>query len=445
MDSSANQIAASADGTARTPTDGAARRIRQFVANTFHVASANVVSQATIFLATPILARVYGVEDFGVYAMFSALLAVLSGLFTLKYELAIVLPKESEAARSITALTMWLSVLFSGSLLALLAARAVLTGGHPGWEFLFQPFATVLAAATSAFQQWSARASDYRAFSVSLVIGACVNVVTAVALGEMFHAPAMGLMLGFVVGQVSTVASSLLVMRPRLVPVSLRAVKQAGLEFKRFPIYVLPSSLFLTVSTSALPWLVAKLFTLADVGNYAVASRVLLAPSTLIGGAVAAAFRADLVARLHRGEPVFPFFRRIIFLTSTAALCVFSLAGVVAPTAFALVFGDSYRLAGELARYLALGAFAQFIVQPVQFTFIATGDIRGGVLLQSAGGAIPVAAFLLGAATGNLHAAAIAYSLSALMMAVVILIKASLILRSTDQMEKSKREVASAA
>ena len=69
------------------------------------IATGAIASQAIVIGATPLLTRLYEPEDFGALAVFTALYAIVAGVFTLKYELSIILPRIStvhtaSAARS---------------------------------------------------------------------------------------------------------------------------------------------------------------------------------------------------------------------------------------------------------------------------------------------------------------------------------------------------------
>ena len=70
------------------------------------LAGGAVAGQAIIVAASPILTRLYSPEDFGVLAVFASLLSILSIVASLRYQLAIPLPKTDEEAANVTVLSL---------------------------------------------------------------------------------------------------------------------------------------------------------------------------------------------------------------------------------------------------------------------------------------------------------------------------------------------------
>ena len=62
------------------------------------------LSQMIPIVISPILTRIYNPEDFGIYAIFLAIITILGSIISGRYELAIMLPKSDEDAINIFAL-----------------------------------------------------------------------------------------------------------------------------------------------------------------------------------------------------------------------------------------------------------------------------------------------------------------------------------------------------
>jgi O-antigen/teichoic acid export membrane protein len=358
--------------------------------------------------ATPLLTRLYGPEEFGALAVFAAAYAIVVGLITLKYDLSIILPRDHDKAVDLTVLTLSISLILSLVLLALLSVSYLTLGVPEHWYFFLLPLSTILGAAYTCAQQWGARASDYRRFARSQVMNSLVNVGTSVLLAIVIAKLFGSLVVGFVVG----LAAGLIYLSIKLLRISagdwrlnfrLSRLPATALEFKRFPMFVLPSSLLATLGMNAPPFLFQAMFSLQQVGYYAIANRFLMAPSALVGGAVAEAFRAEFVDRHKRGIENATFFRNTL-----RKLILFALP----------VFGGFFLIA---PRYLCIGVLAQFISQPFHYVFVATGHVRLGLLIQSAVTGLPLIALILGGLSGSmehavLFAALLTFVLSALLV-----------------------------
>lgn len=389
------------------------------------IATGTIASQAIVIGATPLLTRLYEPEDFGALAVFTALYAIVVGVFTLKYDLSIILPREDDKARDLTALTVLVSLAFSLSLLMLLAAGRVLLGFPSNWTLLLLPLAAVVGAAYTCAQQWSARASDYHRFARSQVLNSIVNVGTglllAVVAAELFGS----LVIAFVAGLVGALTYLSLGFalgdRRGDVRTRIRGLVDAALEYKRFPQFVLPSMLMATLGLSAQPFVLQAMFSLREVGYYAIASRLLMVPSVLVGGAVAEAFRAEFVDRHRRGIEVTSFFRHTLRKLALFALPVFVAIFLVAPPLFSLLFGANYHDSGVLSRYLCIGILAQFVAQPFHYVFVATGYVRLGLLAQTAVSAVPLIGLVAGGLSGRMEHALLLWSMLTFGLAALLI------------------------
>lgn len=375
----------------------------RFRSNVLRIATGTLASQAIVIGSTPVLTRLYGPEAFGALAVFTAANVLLAGLFTLKYDLSIILPADDDEARRLTALMLGTSLVFASVGLAGLALARIAIGPDVHGYYFLLPLSVLLAVAYTGVQQWAARANDYRRFSQSQVVGAITNVSTSLAIGLGADSAPHGLVAGWVAGLVASFAYAHA--GPWRLPVAAlpdrHTLWRVAREHRRFPYFVLPSWLVQTLGNSAQPFILQALFSLRDVGHYAIANRFMLVPSTLVGSAISEAFRAEFVDRTKRGEDVRRFFRDTLGRMALMGLPVFVLLLVAAPMLFELAFGPGYRDAGTLARYLCVGVFAQFVAQPFAYVFVATGHVRQGLVVQSAATAVPLLALAYGGLAGD--------------------------------------------
>lgn len=363
------------------------------------------------------MTRLYGPEEFGALAVFAAAYAITVGLFTLKYDLSIILPRDNDKAADLTVLTLSISLILSLILLALLSASYFGLDLPTHWYFFLLPLSTILGAAYTCAQQWAARASDYRRFARSQVINSLVNVgisvLLATATANLFGSLVVGFVVGLAAGLIYLSIEFLRAydMLWRSTTSRLSRLAATAYEFKRFPMYVLPTSLLATLGVNAPPFLFQSMFSLQDVGHYAIANRFLMVPSAMIGGAVAEAFRAEFVDRHKRGIKGSDFFRSTLIKLVLVALPLFGGFFLAAPSLFSLLLGEAYRDTGVLSRYLCIGVFAQFISLPFHYVFVATGHVRLGLLIQAVATILPLLAIILGGVIGGIEIAVLSAAL----------------------------------
>lgn len=77
-----------------------------FIKKIITLMSGTVLSQIINFFAMIVIVKIYSPEEFGEYALFSSISAVLVVMLAGRYELAIILPKKSRFAINILCITV---------------------------------------------------------------------------------------------------------------------------------------------------------------------------------------------------------------------------------------------------------------------------------------------------------------------------------------------------
>lgn len=85
----------------------------EFTKNIVTLMTGTAIAQAIPIAISPILTRIYSPEDFGVFALFVAIISILGNIANAKYELAIMLPKKDEDAINIFALGFLITCIIS--------------------------------------------------------------------------------------------------------------------------------------------------------------------------------------------------------------------------------------------------------------------------------------------------------------------------------------------
>ena len=168
------------------------------------LASGTIMGQALVVISSPLLTRLVTPEDFGLFAVFSALVGIAGGAAGLRYEYAVPLAAADEDAAAIAAVV----VLTSAGLAALAAGLVWLCGGWfverldaallGPWLWLLPP-AIFVWGSGSALNYWSVRRGTYgvNAINRTLQLGA----QTAGQLGTGFAGwGAPGLIIGYLFG-----------------------------------------------------------------------------------------------------------------------------------------------------------------------------------------------------------------------------------------------------
>ncbi|MBK7964320.1 MAG: oligosaccharide flippase family protein [Bacteroidetes bacterium] len=85
----------------------------EFTKSTLTLVIGTGIAQSIPFLLQPFLRRIYTPEDFGAISVFLSILAVISIVSSLRYEVAILLPKEDKDAANVFFLSVLINLAFA--------------------------------------------------------------------------------------------------------------------------------------------------------------------------------------------------------------------------------------------------------------------------------------------------------------------------------------------
>jgi O-antigen/teichoic acid export membrane protein len=331
---------------------------------------ARLIGIATI----PLLTRIYSPADYGVLAVYSALVALIAPMLTLRYVLAVPLPRSDGMAANLMLLSGILMIgvatvigilfwAFGPMLLGWMSMQVL----APWWWLV--TLGAVAVAVYEALSLWATRRRAYRVISQTKVMQSAMSVLVKVGLGMAGFKP-FGLLFGHLVEQSGGVSSFAIRFRQDFRQ-NIRHVSRASMMlvaryYRGFPTFRLPSQFLLVFSTQAPAMFAAALFGATATGQLGLALMALAIPSNLIGQSVGQAFYGE-IARLPKGSEI-----RIKTLAYSVQRKLF-LVGL--PLAFGLIllgeplfhlaFGERWTEAGTYASILAPFVLLQLTSAPL--------------------------------------------------------------------------------
>ena len=349
-----------------------------YARNVLTLMTGTTLAQAIPIAISPLLTRLYSPEEFGRFSVYMAVVAIASVLVTGRYELAILLPRQDRDALHIAALAMVLSAAISAVLLlvVLFFAQpiAALLGDAALAPWLYWvPASTLLLGLYQSLNYWSNRKAQYRRLAISRTALSGVGALAQLG-GGYAGAGAIGLVSGQVTGQtLATVVLARLIWREDSKLIKAIDGKRIAALARRhvdFPKFMILGQLANTASGSMPIFLLAAFFGTSIAGFYSLAERVILAPMSLIGGAIGDVYRSE-AARFYNanGNCIELFgktFIKLVFISSLIATPVIFMG----PSIFSLIFGEKWREAGEVASILGIMIFFQGISSPMSQTIL---------------------------------------------------------------------------
>ncbi|WP_166253979.1 lipopolysaccharide biosynthesis protein [Marinobacter salicampi] len=344
-------------------------------------------AQALMILASPLLTRLYTPEDFGLLAVYGGLLALFTVVASLRYELAIPLPENHTEAANLVVLSLLIVLMMTSvsGLMVWLAGKQIayaLDSPTLAMYFWLLPVGVFFSGIYKVFNYWGVRTKAFGDIARTRVS----QTLTTLAIQILgFKLGGMALIVGQASGQ--GVGSFRLARNAftyqEFKTCSLQGCLAAAKRYKQFPLYSTGSGLFNTAGTQLPPLLFAALFSASSAGLYALASRILKLPMTVLGGAIGQVYFSNL-AEAQRKSKLPALVERGFLSLLKLSMPVAAVFMIVAPDLFSFVFGESWRLSGEVARWMTPWLVFQFIGSPLSAVYFVAEKEKMGLIFQVA-------------------------------------------------------------
>jgi lipopolysaccharide exporter len=387
-----------------TPTDGPPRGSTPslpapqkgtsgFIGSVLSVGGGAVLSQVLGILCLPIIARQFDPDVFGVFTVFGATTAIIAAAICLRYEAAILLPKEDKDAANVFILVCLVVCVISGLVvLAVALAGAALLDLVRASELLpymwLLPANIFLTGISTALWYWSIRQKQFRRIAFRAVLTAVFTNGATMTGGYLGYRTS-----GYLV--LVTVASSALMVLALGLPLlrhdlpyiirsgSVSAMKQLAGRYRRFPLVDTWSVGLNVLSNNVTPLLLNPALGPTVVGLYGRARQLAAMPIEFVGGAVSQVFLQRTTAKRAEGEPLGPFVEEVQARLVAAATLPVLVTAVIGPEIMTVICGPQWTEAGLYARILVPWLFMVAITSPLQALITAMERLGTGLIFNS--------------------------------------------------------------
>lgn len=388
-----------------------------FIRSVGTLVSASVVGQAILLAVLPLVTRLYDPTDFGLFAVFVAVLSLTLVASSLRYELAIPLPRGDGNAFAL----LMLALLLNGAV-AVVAAAVVLPWGaglaaalnSPGLDAVLWllPFSILGAGTYRALRLWAVRHHDFSGLARTSIAQALANAASQVGCGLLGLGGA-GLAISHALGQTAGAGRLARGMGSRFRSTGRRQgarMRHLAARYSRFPKFDVAAAFVDTLSVQLPNLLLAALFSPSVAGHYLLAERILGTPLGLLSQSIGQVLYARSREAVAEGRMAAMATRVLLGLCALAVppVAVIFFAG---EALFALVFGEAWRTAGLFAGWLAIGLGGQFLFSSLSLVLMATNAQHINLVLHLGMLAAKGAALLYGYLSGDALSAIIAFAL----------------------------------
>jgi len=350
-----------------------------FAKNVLTLISGSVLAQIMAVAAAPILTRLYSPEEFGILALYTSIVTMISVVLCWKYERAIVLPEDDKDAANL----LVLSIILAAAMTAVFTPIAIyfrkpLAGmlGMPElapWFWAF-PVSFIAMGLYQAFNLWSNRKKQFKRISISRIGLSSSTAGTQIGTGVFLNIGAAGLISGRITGDiVATFILGWQILRKNvrmiLSSLSKKRMIDAAKRYKKYPIYSTWPGFFNNLTMSMPVLFITRFFDTGTVGQYSLAIRMIQMPLSLVGSAIGQVYFQRLAQKKNECDDISRFVEKTFLSLLLMAIPLCLVLMLTAPTIFEVIFGDKWRVAGEFSRILAPALSLRFVTSPLTPVF----------------------------------------------------------------------------
>lgn len=334
-----------------------------FLKNLLKLTSSSVMAQLIVIISSPLLTRLYTPEDFGVFALFLSVITILATLANLRYDQAIIIPKDNEKGKQLVYLCLFINLFVFTITFVILYLFS-----HDIFRFFnlekLQGFYWILAISVlfigvfQAFNYWLLRNKEFDTIAKIKVQQSLVIVICQLIF---FKFGALCLLVGHTVGQLFGVLKNGYNFLTTT-KINFITMKEVFFDYINFPKYSIWSALLNNIGAQLPVFLFTLYFSPAIAGLYLLTQRVIKGPLTIVSQAVTQIFLSNL--RNEESSIQNKILKINNFLT-TIVLVPLAIIVVAGEQIFSIVFGEGWGEAGKVAAILIPWIFMVFLCTPI--------------------------------------------------------------------------------
>ena len=360
----------------------------EYARNVLTLMSGTTIAQVIPVVVTPILTRIYSPAEFGLFAVYMALISVGVMIATGRLEMAVLIARKDSEALQLAVISLVISgvISFLGLIAIVIWGRQIaVLAGLPELEtwLYIVPFSIFLFSVYKVLLHWLNRKKQYELMSRSRITQSGSISALQMVVGLAAKIPA-GLALADCLGRVAALLFIFKRVKASIKLPEFNRARQYALirRYRKFPFLGSPASL-LNILSLQMPYvIIPAIFTSAIAGMYFLVFRVLMMPISLLGEAMMEVFRNKAIEDLKEHGTCRPIFIKTFLSLVIIGLPPALLLTLFGQEIFAFVFGEDWREAGSYAAILAPMALFRLSCAPLSGVLFIREKLTLMLMLQ---------------------------------------------------------------
>ena len=349
---------------------------KNYFSDVFKLVTGSGFVQAFRALISPVLSRLFLPEYFGILQNFLSISKPLGIVSSLRYDRAILLPKERKVAANMLVASLVITLIFSTVLVGLVALfgdniATALNSPDLAHYLWFAPLFVAALGIFEALRQWNSRERKYMRLSIAQVISEVTGEGLMAGFGFAGFTSGSIMIIMQLVGQIfATVSFSWLVFREDinyiLGSLDWSIIKENLAKYKKLPLFNLWGNLISNAALYIPSILLSMYFSPTVAGYYALGNNAIRLPISVVGNSIGQVFYQRCAKAYYEGgvKPIVEGTLKHLVMLSLFPMLLISIIG---QELFVVVFGAKWLDAGSYSQILSLWVFFVFITVPVSY------------------------------------------------------------------------------
>ncbi len=401
----------------------------QYKKNVLIMIVGRTVAQAIPILLTPLLTKIYTPADFGVFAVFSTIVSIISMLSNGRYPLAIILPKDEKKSSKIfflASILTTITVIISGILMFVFKKEifSMLNSEILGKYVLIITLNILAVGFYENLYYYALRLKAFRVLTTNVIVQSLILISSRIILGYLGFTE-FGLLVSYLLGYSFTSISMAIRLnvpfRELFTELNLKDYLKLMKEYYKFPKYSLLADTLSSLSNMSPNILINKAFGTVYTGYYNMSDKVLGSPIWLITASVGDVFKQEASEQFRTKGSCFELFRKTAFGMFLIGILPFAGIFILSPYVIPFLLGDEWSLVGDFIRIFSVMYFIKFIVRPVYPVLYIVRKQNYNAIFQGLHLFAIIVAFIIGIYTKDWFLCILSWSLLSSFVYLIIL------------------------
>lgn len=359
----------------------------EFTKNVVKLFSGFAVVNIISFAILPILTRLYSTEDFGNFQLLTSIIITFSVISSLKYEMAIVLPKDECESNHIVVVSLLALLVTTGIysilffccitfLLDILNAKELESYSYLILVGIFFAGLIQVLNYTLIREKYFGALSKNRIYQTFLTQG------SSICLG-LLNPSFFGLFISQIVGNILAV---FLVFKKNILDfksIDFEKLKFYAFKYKKFPLVNTLSVFINTLSVQLPVFMFAKYYGPEVIGFYMLAKTLLSKPLDLIGRSVSHVYFQAASEAFHKStNDLFAIYKGTVKKLMLIGILPAIIVITSAPFLVGFIFGREWAESGNYMQIIMFWEYCNFVNFPISTTFTIINKQEVALILR---------------------------------------------------------------